>query len=225
MIELDAAAVAAVPGVPEAALGGLELTAASPPAPWPLELEGLVWFHWAAAGAERFHQAGLSFGRSLPVTVGSFVKYSDSPVGSYAEAWGSPTLVTTGRRIALGVPFMAVDSLVSIHGGRSNWALPKSLAAFDWEPRSLRATGPDWELHARVTATGLRLPLAVAGHQLQVTGEGEHRLVPARARGVGRLCRVRVEASGPSLPRWLVPGRHLGVLIERASLVVDVPEV
>lgn len=220
--------VAAVPGVPEASVAGLTLPAGSPPAPWPLELEGLVWFHRAAPGAAAHVQPGLAFGRSLPLTVGSFVKYSGSPVGAYAEAWGSPVLVTRGAKVALNVPFMAVDSLVSVHGGRANWALPKSLADFTWErasgrPSSLSATGTGWGLTARVVSAGLRLPLVAAGQQLQVGADGGHRLVPARARGAGRLCRVEVAASGPSLPQWLVPGRHLGVVIERASLVVDVP--
>lgn len=199
------------------AMSGLPGT--SPPAPWTLTWEGLLWLHRAAPTATGFHQSGLTFDRSVPITVGGLARYHDSPVGPYSEVWGAPTLVVRGRTIALGVPFMAVDSLASLHGGRSNWALPKRLATFGPDGS---AVGEDatWSVRARVASAGIRVPFRIAGHLLQATADGDLRRSRAVARGVGRPARVQVETTGASLPEWLTAGRHLGFAVERATLVV-----
>ncbi len=182
------------------------------PAPWRLEVAGVVWAHRAVPGAARFHQPGLPYDRAVPVTVGGLMRYPDSPVGPYVEVWASPTPVLRGGELSLGVPFMAVDSDASVRGGRENWALPKTLATFG--PGV--AEGEGWSVRVRVVSRGLRVPFAVAGHLLQVAADGRPLRTPARVRGVGRLARVHVEATHA----WLAAGRHPAFTVERATLVV-----
>lgn len=232
--KLDLDALVAVPGVPEAVLSAATVAALSPdspPAPWTLELQGLVWLHRAARDAARHHQRGLRHGPSAGLALGSFIRYSDGPVGPYSEVWGTPSLVVHGRGLAVGVPLMAVDSLASIHGGRSNWALPKSLAHVTWErrhgrPVAAHAAGNDgvaWSVEARVRSVGRRVPLVAGGALIQVDAHGSHRRSVATTRGTGRLVRLDIAVSGPTLPEWLLAGRHLGVLIERGTLTVGPP--
>ena len=78
-------------------------------------------------------------------------------------------------------------------------------------------------MRAPVTSTGARIPLIVRGHLLQAAADGEQLLSPVAVRGVGRLGRVRIEATGRSLPAWLGAGRHIGVVIDSATLVVGAP--
>ena len=223
-----------MPGVPETALSEATVAAlpsASPPAPWRLELGGgIVWLQRSAAGAGGVHQRGVRFDRSVPLTLAGFAEYRRSPVGSYGEVWASPTILVPGRTLAIGVPFIAVDSLPSLHGGRANWALPKCLASIGTERRAGRpsafwAIGEDgaWSVCARVISSGVRIPLCVRSHLLQATAGGEQLLSPAAVGGVGRLGRVRVEVAGRSLPAWLAGGCHTGVVIDRATLVVGAP--
>ena len=85
----------------------------------------------------------------LPITVGAFVRYRDSPVGSYSEVFASPVLLRRGlRRLpAVTVPFIAVDSLASVVGGRAGWALPKTLARALWPPDApARIETDDWSV-------------------------------------------------------------------------------
>ena len=59
-----------------------------------------------------------------------FVEYLDTPVGPYHEVLAG-NLLWTGRLSVSQVPFIAVDSLASVAGGRANWALPKTMADFE----------------------------------------------------------------------------------------------
>jgi hypothetical protein len=192
-----------------------------PPAPWRLRLDGLVWQHRAVPDAERFHQPGLPVERVLPRTVAGLARYRESPVGPYAEVWGSPTLVVHRGRAALGVPFMAVDSPASLRGGRQNWGLPKELATFTEECEAVAEDG-SWSVRARPVSTGPRLPLLVGGHLLQVGEDGRLLRTLASARGFARPARIRVDGE---LPAWMAPGTHHGFAIERAVLVVAAPGV
>ncbi len=179
-----------------------------------------MWLHGATSEAERFHQSGVPVHRFVPVTVGCFARYLDSPVGPYSEIWAAPTFVLDGGRLCVSVPFMAVDSQASLQGGRANWGLPKVLATFDREP--WEATGPEWTVRARVVSRGARVPLRVGGHLLQEGPDGGLLRSRMAVRGTGRLARVRVETAGTA-PPWLTSGRHAGLVLERATLEVGVP--
>lgn len=219
---LTAEALRGIPSVPESAIPE-DLAARLPapvPAPWLTSGSGLLWMHRAAAGAEDYHQRGLAFDRSLPVTVAAFLRYEKGPVGAYDEVLAIPTVVVRNRRLSLSVPFIAVDSEPSVAGGRGNWALPKTIAEFDWLEqdglvRELAARGDGWSVEATVLWSGPRMPLWVRTLQTQVRADGSVIAVPLRSRGVGRIARVKVRTEGPTLPEWLLGGVHYGVAIER----------
>jgi hypothetical protein len=221
---LNAEALRGIPSVPESAISEA-LAARLPeavPAPWTTSGSGLVWLHRAARDAVSHHQRGLTFARAVPITVGAFLRYDEGPVGAYNEVLGAPTLVARARRLALPVAFMAVDSEASIAGGRSNWALPKTLASFRWEmagntPDRLTATGDAWAVHARVRWTSPRIPLWLRAGTTQVRADQAILTVPVRSKGVGRLARIEVNTEGPTLPSWLLAGVHLGLVVEHAT--------
>jgi hypothetical protein len=103
-----------------------------------------MWMHRASAAARDQHQRGLDCDRALPLTVAAFLRYKEGPVGAYDELLAMPNVLLRRRRLSLHVPFIAVDSEASIAGGRGNWALPKTLAEFEWHerdglPRHIRA--------------------------------------------------------------------------------------
>jgi hypothetical protein len=123
------------------------------------------------------------------------------------------------------VPFIAVDSLPSVQGGRENWALPKALARFDWPERprggfELDAEGEGWSVHASVRPRPRRLPFAAVLRNRQVTPAGQEILFDSRWRGPARLATVELETRGPTLPGWLRSGRHPALVLECASVHV-----
>jgi hypothetical protein len=179
-----------------------------------------VWVHRALPGAAGFNQPAVTFDRSIPLTVAGFARYFHSPVGPYGEVWGSPALVVHAGRVSLSIAFMAVDSEASLRGGRENWALPKVMARFG---PAWRAMGPGWEVRAQVLSRGLPIPIWLSGHLLQATDTGDLLRARATVRGFARPARVRVDVDGADTPRWLLPGRHVGVAVERATMTVHAP--
>ena len=195
------------------------------PAPWATVLDAVVWFHRAAPGAAERLPAALRNRPSLPVTVGALIRYRDTPVGPYREVLASPSLLLGPRGPEACVPFIAVDSLPSVHGGRENWALPKTLARFDWpdQPRGgfeLDAEGRGWSVHATVRARPRRLPFAAISRNRQVTPAGAEITFGSSWRGRARLASVELETRGPTLPGWLCSGHHPALVLDAASVVV-----
>jgi Acetoacetate decarboxylase (ADC) len=212
-----------IPSVPESTISqALAARLPAPvPAPWTTSGSGLMWMHRASASARDQHQRGLTYDHALPLTVAAFLRYKEGPVGAYDELLAMPNVLLRDRRLSLHVPFIAVDSEASIAGGRANWALPKTLAEFDWDerdglPRRIEARGEGWSAEARVVWSGPRVPLWLRARQTQVRADGSVIAVPLRSRGVGRVARVEVRCEGPTLPGWLLGGVHFGVAIERA---------
>lgn len=190
------------------------LPATTPAPPWHCRVRSVVWLQRSRVPLP----TGSPFaGRALPLVMGAFVQYLESPVGPYTEVFAGPLLRRRGRP-TVHVPFIAVDSLPSVHGGRAHWSLPKSLADFTGDVGTGRVTadGEGWSVSAEATG-GVPMPLVgtFAGDQ----GTGPARVV---LRGRGRLARVRVTASGPSLSGWLGTGTHAGVLGE-GRMVVHAP--
>ena len=217
-----------VEGVAESELAdddATRLPGTSAPAPWATVLDAVVWFHRAAPGAAERLPAALRDRPSLPVTVGALIRYRDTPVGPYREVLASPSLLLGPRGPEACVPFIAVDSLPSVHGGRENWALPKTLARFDWpeQPRGgfeLDAEGRGWSVHATVRPRPRRLPFAAISRNRQVTPAGTEITFDSRWRGRARLASVELETRGPTLPGWLCSGRHPALVLDGASVVV-----
>ena len=217
-----------IEAVPESALGEADaarLPAESAPAPWATVLDAVVWFHRAAPGAREHLPAPLRGRRSLPVTVGALIRYRETPVGPYHEVLASPVLLASARGPEAVVPFIAVDSIASVHGGRENWALPKTLARFAWPERlqggfELDAEGERWSVHATVSARPRPLPLAASLRNRQVRPDGTELTFASAARGRARLASVEIESRGPTLPGWLCSGRHPAFVLEGARVEV-----
>lgn len=212
--------------VPESRLGAddrARIPPRSAPAPWSTRLRAVVWVHRASPSAVALLPEALRSRRTLPLTVGAFVQYLDTPVGPYSEVFGSPVVVLRAGLPAIHVPFMAVDLPASVHGGRANWALPKTLASFSGARTSLRADGDGWTVGADATEHGPRLPLAAVARDVQVDEAGRELVIPVTARGLWRAARVEVRTSGPTLPSWLVGGTHRGLVLHRARMTFGEP--
>ncbi|MCV7313968.1 acetoacetate decarboxylase family protein [Mycolicibacillus parakoreensis] len=221
-----------LPGIPEVALSaGLlaRLPQNSAPAPWHCQCSAVVWLGRGGRAATAALPSGLTTNSAL-MTVGGFVRYTDTPVGPYDEVLGligSRSGATPWGTVAL----MAVDSAASLVGGRTNWAMPKTLARFDGEPAAnttMTARGDDalqWEVGARPRVLlGPSIPVKAAGAARQVFSDG--RIGESRLRFSGRvrpaLVNVTVTSAG-SLSSWLRPGRHLGAVIDSAAFTLDEP--
>ena len=218
----------AVEGVAESALADDDaerLPGASPPAPWATVLDAVVWFHRAAPGAADRLPGPLRGRPALPVTVGALVRYRETPVGPYHEVLASPSLLLGPRGPEACVPFIAVDSLPSVVGGRENWALPKTLARFEWPDArhggfELDAEGRGWSVHATVHPRPRRLPFAATSRNRQVTPSGDEIVFESRWRGRARVASVELETRGPTLPGWLRSGRHPALVLDGARMHV-----
>ncbi len=184
------------------------LPAASPPPPWACRVEAVVWWHRAGQPAREALPPGAR--TLLPLTVGALVRYLDSPVGTYSELLACPVLLRGRGLVHTTVPFIAVDSVPSIAGGREHWALPKTLAAF----AGGTVTADTWAASVSRRPFGPRFP--VAGRFS--TTQDAVRTARSTVRGTGRPARVDVDAEG--LPPWVLPGRHPGLVLTGARLVV-----
>jgi len=214
----------AVAGLPESALD--ERTAAglppsAPPAPWACRCDALVW-----SALPRRPRGPLGAAIDLPGAVcGALLSYSDSPVGPYREVLGL-LAGSRGFRPSANVPFIAVDSPLSLVGGRLNWALPKTLAEFtgDLATGTMTATGNGWTISATARTFGPALPIRLAGWLEQPWPDGRRRTawLTGRASAQPALVRVAVRSDG-GLARWLRPGRHLGLLLRQAEVTLAAP--
>lgn len=185
-----------------------------PAAPWRSLIDAVVWCHAATPAARDAPARELSERAGLPITIGGLVTYREGPVGPYDEIIGAPLLL---RPLVAHVPFIAVDSELSIAGGRGNWALPKVLARFDGDvgrPGRATACGEDWALAVTTTARRRRLPFAGSFRCVQVWPDGHPREFSVRFSGRARLGHAEVahEVDSP-LADWLVPGRHPAILL------------
>lgn len=220
-----------VPGVAETAI--LEALVATLPenlstAPWTCRCEAVVWLGMGGRAARAAFPPALGGPRAL-VTVGGFVRYQETPVGPYDEVLG---LVGGHRGVRPfgSVGFMAVDSAASLVGGRTNWAMPKTLARFDGGIADRAAIsgeggGPvPWRVGATPRVVGPRLPLRARTVARQEFPDGVVRDCVLTASGTFRPAMVRVEVTseGP-LASWLRPGRHLGAVVESMTFTLGEP--
>lgn len=201
------------------------------PAPWDCVCSAVVWTERGGSAAAASLAAPLRGRRALAVT-GGLVQYESTPVGPYGEALALVAGLE-GRRPWVSVPFMAVDSPASLVGGRTNWALPKSLAAFEGTPghdRTVVARGVDdvahgdWEITTSVRPLGPAVPVRTRVTMLQeFPGEGLGRC-PMTASGRVRpaLVTVTVRSSG-RLGTVLRGGRRLGAVVESSRFTLGEP--
>jgi len=217
-----------VPGVPETLLGPAllsRLPANLAPAPWTARCQAVIWGCRGGAAATEALPPTLRTGRARAV-IGGLVRYTETPVGSYDEVFGI-VVGTDGRRPWGSVVFMAVDSETSLVGGRSNWAMPKTLASFTGSPDTgMTATGVEasWRVSATPHALGLSLPYRSKGTARQEFPDGVARdsRLEGRFRMRPAIVSVEVESAG-SLPTWLRPGRHLGGVSPEMTFTLGEP--
>ena len=207
-----------LPGAPESRLpAGLRTPppGGTPAPPWPTRVQAVVWCQRAGPAALATLPAALRRRARLPLVVGAFVRYLDSPVGPYDEVIGAVLL----RPLHAHVPFLAVDSLASLAGGREHWALPKTLARFERGQDGTVARGDGWRIEAGAHPRGPRLPAAGLLRTTQVDAGGRERTARAALRGSARAAGVLVQvgtdlAGSPgSLAGWLRAGQHPGAVV------------
>ncbi|WP_051343457.1 acetoacetate decarboxylase family protein [Pseudonocardia spinosispora] len=196
----------------------------SAPAPWSLRASTLIWTGHpdARAKAAIAEIVPSEISRdAVPVrTVGAFIHYLDTPVGSYSEIIG---LVVYRRGASLfgHVPFIAVDSPVSVVGGRTNWALPKTLATFEGKPADrvpMSVTGRGWRVEATARAARLPIPTVSPGLLPMVQLGPDGALWTARPSGYGLIRPARIDVrvdsnrTDVSLKDWFPTGARRGIL-------------
>lgn len=191
------------------------LPASTPEPPWDCRVQAVVWVQRAPSPLPSDARFA---GRVRAAAVGAVVDYLDSPVGPYREVFVGQLLRGTALPV-LHVPFIAVDSLASVHGGRAHWALPKTVADFSGDAGAGQAWayGDGWSVGVQARPRGPRLPLR---GPLSSQQDGRRALVQLRGRA--RLAAVQVEAHGPTLTGWLGTGTHAGVVAE-GRMVVQPP--
>jgi hypothetical protein len=222
--------LAGLPAIPETALAdallaGLPANRAA--APWECRCTGLIWLGAGGRPANAALPPALRGNRAL-ATLGGFLRYDDTPVGAYDEVFGV-VASHTGASPWGTVALMAVDSPASLVGGRTNWAMPKTLAHFSGGPaRGMAARSADgdvaWSLSATPRPVGPALPWrgrAIARQEFPGGRVGASRLV-LRARLRPALVSIEVSSAG-TLAGWLRPGRHLGAVVESATFTLDAP--
>jgi len=210
-----------VPGVPESRLPAAllaDLPDGSPGPPWACRVSAIVWWHRAPPAALVLLPAPLAGTARRPYVVGALVRYLDSPVGPYEEVIGA---VLPRPLPLVHVPFIAVDSAASLHGGRAHWALPKAWARFEHiaQTGTVQANGDGWRVAARPSPIGPWLPVAgrLRGQQLDAFGAPvtSTSTVLARCRAARVVVQVGSDHAGEpgSIADWLRAGRHRGILL------------
>ncbi|HEX3901143.1 MAG TPA: acetoacetate decarboxylase family protein [Mycobacteriales bacterium] len=201
--------------LPESLLSQLPASVAG--APWHTKCRVVTWLHTVDEAAlealpSEIRSAGIS------IVAWALVRYADTPVGPYDEV--AATLLPADGDYG-HIPFIVVDSLPSIVGGRVNWLLPKALAEFDWDDDddavTIRAhvpSTPAWSMRVSFEASGDASPLEVPNHVQQVSTDGDVRGFDGSMIGAMRSASVTVDghADGP-LASLLVPGRYDGTLL------------
>jgi hypothetical protein len=215
-----------IPSAPESALTAAlhrSLPHNVPAAPWRCTFDGLVWIQRAGDAAAAVLPATLQAGTSVGWLLGALVHYTESPVGPYSEVYAA-SMMRNGFRLVAHIPFIAVDSVASLRGGRANWAPPKTLADFDCAPSApavIRVRGTGWQVRARAGTFGPWLPMRITLPCAQVRPDDTIGRYSATIRGSARASRVDVDvASEASLANWMPSGQHLGTLWSNASLTV-----
>jgi hypothetical protein len=167
-------------GLPECALPAdlaARLPAAVAPAPWDVRGSVISWTHEVDDVACAAYPAAIRPDR-IALAAWALVRYEDSPVGPYDEI--ALTLIGDGGERG-HIPFIAVDSLPSIVGGRANWLLPKVLGRFDWAPDGCAVTvcgeqpegGPAWRMSVSWKATADRVEVSLPNDLQQVSRTGD----------------------------------------------------
>ena len=222
-----------LPGLPESRLSAAlrdRVPATSAPAPWSAAVRAVLWWHRSTPATASL-LADDAPRKRLPLTICALIDYLHTPVGPYREILVSAGLLLDGRVPAASIPFIAVDSIASVHGGRANWGLPKTLAQFghaelEGERCALiegeAEDGSAWSLRVRARARRrpVALPVTLRVRDRQFLADGSSLDALASVRGPVRLGRVDVDPAGPGLTRLIRAGSHPALCIDRAEVGV-----
>jgi hypothetical protein len=192
-------------GVPEcdlpAALAA-RLPASVPSAPWNVTGSVISWTHEVDDAARLVYPAPIRPDR-VALAAWALVRYVDSPVGPYDEI--ALTLLGDGG-VRGYIPFIAVDSLPSIVGGRANWLLPKVLGRFEWTPDGCGVTVrgelpevPAWSMSVSWRTTGASAEVSLPNDMQQVSRTGDVGWFDGAISGevAPAMVTVDVHATGP----------------------------
>ena len=177
----------------------------------------MIWVCRAAREVRAALPASLRSWRPL-LLVTSLVHYDQTPVGAYDEVVASVILLR-GRHWVAHVPFIAVDSEASIVGGRVNWALPKTMAAFEGRPaagattdRARRRLVGERDRLGRRSAAAIphRHPAPPGGVRRPGVGRGPDARAGTAGQGAGR-------GRGVGEPAPVAAVRHLPRVRRRAG--------
>jgi hypothetical protein len=192
-----------------------QLPATVAPAPWNTRCDVVTWLHPVGPEAVTAFPAAIR-PAAVALAAWSLVRYAETPVGRYDEI--ALTLFPDGGDGYGHIPFIAVDSLPSIVGGRANWLLPKALASFEWSEdghsvtiRGSAPATPAWSISVRHTPAGDPTALAVPSRVEQVSTDGRIGRFEAELNGslASTMIEVDGHADGP-LAAMLQPGRFDG---------------
>jgi Acetoacetate decarboxylase (ADC) len=187
-------------------------------APWSTTCDVISWMHPIGDSALPLVPAAIRPAK-LALVVWALVRYSDTPVGPYSEI--AATVVPDGGDGYGHIPFIVVDSLASIVGGRANWLLPKALARFEWSSADTSAGAvsivgeqpatPAWSINVQFSTSGEASELRLDNHVEQVTNDGGVHRFDGEMTGQMTAASVDVtgHADGP-LAALLHPGTYDG---------------
>jgi Acetoacetate decarboxylase (ADC) len=194
-------------------------------APWKTHCDVVTWLHPLDAAALDVYPDVIRPAK-IALVAWALVRYSDTPVGPYSEV--AATLIPDGGDGYGHIPFIVVDSLPSIVGGRANWLLPKALASFDWsdDGRSVTVASdqprePAWSMTVWFQTSGAASELSVPNHVQQVTTDGDVRRFDGEMTGTMTSAKVEVEghADGP-LAAIFTPGSYDGTALTNCTFEV-----
>jgi hypothetical protein len=160
--------------LPESLIARLPTSVAA--APWTTRCHVVTWLHQVEPAAlEAFPDAIRP--ERIALVAWALVRYEQTPVGPYSEI--AATLIPDGGDGRGHIPFIAVDSLPSIVGGRTNWLLPKSLARFDWSTDGMTVTAssdepaaPAWSITVSFESTETAEAVTIPNQVQQVSVDG-----------------------------------------------------
>ncbi|ORM25972.1 hypothetical protein [Williamsia sp. 1135] len=190
----------------------------SAPPPWPANVRATIWWHRSTQAAKDIGAQSAGDSEStIGITLGMVVDYLDSPVGPYREILASPVLRRPGGGLGalprISVPFIAVDSAASVHGGREHWQLPKVMATFTGDVLAgAGASGPEWAVQTQSDGRGPAFPIK-GGIGFAQPAAGGLAIAGSKLTGKARYARVTVLSDGPTLTSWLTAGTHHGLQI------------
>ncbi|WP_019143650.1 acetoacetate decarboxylase family protein [Aeromicrobium massiliense] len=187
------------------------MSTAYPPEPWHLTGRGLITTWRVPVGAVPALPPGtrpLPLGPGHTAAVTMLVDYRPGGDLSYRELLAG-VLVRVGRRPALSVTDIWVDSEASLAGGRALWAVPKQLASFG--PGRQTSVAADGRLLATVSedaAGRLAAPVRVAS---RIAQERDGHALVSKVAASGRMRRTSLTWHVPARSplAWLTAGRPL----------------